>query len=75
MQALSLNSDEVNHMEPLTARELQRRCARCEKRGQCALGLADQFADPGWHNWRDYCPNAATLSMLSILHGCSKDYK
>ena len=72
MEALSLNPDEVTHTEPLTVRELQKRCARCEKRGQCALDLADKFADPRGQYWRDYCPNAATLSMLSTLQSCSK---
>jgi len=75
MEALSLNPDEVAHMEPLTVRELQHRCVRCEKYGQCALDLADKFADPAWQSWRDYCPNAATLSMLSTFQSCSKVYK
>ena len=72
MEALSLNPDEVTHMEPLTVRELQHRCVKCEKCGQCALDLADEFADPGWQSWRDYCPNAATLTMLSTLQSYSK---
>jgi hypothetical protein len=72
MEALSLNPDEVAHIEPLTVRELQHRCVRCERRGQCALDLADNFADPGWQYWRDYCPNATTLSMLSTLQSCSR---
>jgi hypothetical protein len=67
MEALSRNPDEVAHIEPLTVRELQQRCVRCEKRGQCALDLADEFADPEWQSCRNYCPNAATLSMLSTL--------
>jgi hypothetical protein len=75
MEALLLNPDEVAHIEPLTVRELQRRCVRCEKRGQCALDLADKFADRGWQNWRDYCPNAATLTMLSAFQSCSNFYK
>jgi len=75
MEALSLNPDEVAHMEPLTIRELRHRCVKCEKRGQCALDLADEFADPGWQSWRNYCPNAATLSMLSTFQSCSKVYK
>src|ERR1700675_4742815 len=37
MEALSLDPDEVTHLEPLTVRELQHRCVRCERRGQCAL--------------------------------------
>jgi hypothetical protein len=75
MEALSLNPDEVAQIEPLTVRELQQHCARCEKRGQCALDLADKFADPLWHCWREYCPNAATLSMLRAFQGWSKVHK
>ena len=71
MEALSLNPNDVTHIEPLTVRELQHRCVRCEKRGQCALGLVDQVADPGWQYWREYCPNAATLMTLSTLRGCT----
>jgi hypothetical protein len=70
MEALSLNPDQVTHIQPLTVRTLQHRCVRCETRGQCALDLADEFADPGWQYWRDYCPNAATLMTLSTLQGC-----
>ena len=66
MGALSLDPDEVAHMEPITVRELQRRCVKCAKREQCALDLADKFAEPGWQYWREYCPNASTLAILSI---------
>jgi len=72
MEALALDPVEVGHIEPLTVRELQHRCVKCAKREQCALDLADKFADPGWQDWRDYCPNAATLTMLSALQSCSK---
>ena len=67
MEALQLNPDEVTHIEHLMVRELQHRCVKCEKRRQCALDLADRSADPEWQCWRDYCPNAATLLMLSAL--------
>jgi hypothetical protein len=73
MEALSLNPDEVTQIEPLMVRELQHRCVRCEQRGRCALDLADEFADPGWQYWRDYCPNAATLMTLCTLQGCKQD--
>ena len=72
MEALSLDPDEVAHIEPLTIRELQQRCVKCQKGGQCALDLADETADPGWQSWLDYCPNAATLIMLSTFESCSK---
>jgi hypothetical protein len=75
MKALSLNPDDVAHIEPLTVRTLQQRCVKCEKSGQCALDLADELTHPGSQYWRDYCPNAATLSMLSTVQSCSKVYK
>ena len=75
MEALSLNQDEVAHMEPLTVRELQQRCVKCVRSGQCALDLADEFADPGRQYWRDYCPNAATLTMLNAIQSSSKGYR
>jgi hypothetical protein len=65
MEALSLDPAEVAHLEPLTVRQLQHRCVKCVKREQCALDLADKFSDPDWQLWRDYCPNAAALLMLS----------
>jgi len=71
MEALLLNPDEVTHIDPLIVRELRNRCVKCEKRRQCALDLADKFTDPGWQCWRDYCPNAATLLMLSALQSNS----
>jgi len=71
MEALSLDPDEVTHLEPLTVRELRHRCVKCEQRGQCALDLADETADPRWQYWRDYCPNAAALMTLSTLQGCN----
>jgi hypothetical protein len=75
MQALSLSPDDLVHIEPRTARELQQRCVKCERSGQCALDLADEFADPGWRYWRDYCPNAATLTMLSTVQSSPTVYK
>jgi hypothetical protein len=71
MAVLSLNPDEVAHLEPLMVRELRHHCVQCERREQCALDLADKFADPEWQDWRDYCPNAATLTMLSTFQSCS----
>jgi hypothetical protein len=65
-------SYEVAHIDPFTLRELQQLCIRCEKRKRCALDLADEFAEPGWQYWRNYCPDAATLSTFQ---SCSEVYK
>lgn len=71
MEALSLKLDEVAHMDPLMARELRHRCMKCEQPEKCALDLADELIHPGGQSWRDYCPNAATLAMLSSLQAAS----
>jgi len=70
MQALHLDPDRFAVGEDCAFAELKRLCARCDNRGQCERELDDEFADPGWQVWRDYCPNATTLSMLTALHGC-----
>lgn len=44
-------------------------CARCAARGKCMRDLDDEFADPAWGDWRNYCPNATSLSFLRTLHG------
>ena len=46
--ALQLDKNEIARIEPDTLREPQRRCALCESREECELGLADDFADVAW---------------------------
>jgi hypothetical protein len=64
MLANGLDEDEICRIAPAILRALQTRCALCESREECALGLADDFADVSWAR---YCPNAATLSDLGAL--------
>jgi uncharacterized protein DUF6455 len=73
MAALHVDPDELARSEPATFQELRRRCTACDSRGRCALDLADEPADPAWQAWRDYCPNATRLSVLSALRGCQPD--
>ena len=73
MRGLHFDVDEFARAEPFAFRELQRFCALCESYRECERELADEFADPGWQNWRDYCPNATTLSVLSTLQVCASD--
>ena len=73
MAELHLEPHELARCEPAKFRELVTLCATCDSRGRCALDLADEFADPGWQNWRDYCPNATTLSVLSAVQCCSSE--
>src|SRR2546423_10498695 len=75
LAALHLDAAELGRSEPATLRDLQRLCAMCGSRGRCARDLAQDLTrnpvDPTVQDWRDYCPNGATLNMLSTLQICS----
>lgn len=73
MRALHLDPDELYCSEPWAFGVLRKLCATCEVQGRCSRDLADEFADPGWLDWRNYCPNATTLSILSALRECGPD--
>jgi hypothetical protein len=64
MAALDLARNEVAQTEPATFQDLQRVCTMCESHRRCARNFARDSADP---DWKDYCPNAATLIALSAL--------
>jgi len=72
MMALRLEPDGIARAEPATFAELHRLCTGCESRGRCALDLTDQSIDPASGDWREYCPNARTLSVLCTLKACSQ---
>jgi hypothetical protein len=71
MKLLSLDPDEIVRIEPDVTRTLRHQCARCVDLERCALDLTDTSADPCSQRWRDYCPNAATLTALSTLQSCT----
>jgi hypothetical protein len=71
MQALHLYPDEFTSEERVLLRKLQTTCAACETPTQCARDLNDELVDPGWQDWRNYCPNATQLNMLSVLSAAS----
>jgi hypothetical protein len=64
MAALDLDPNEVARTERATFQDLQRVCTMCESHGRCMRGL---MRDPGNPAWKDYCPNAQTLTALSAL--------
>ena len=64
MAALDLDRSEVAQAEPATLQDLQRVCTMCESHRRCARDFAHQSVNP---EWKDYCPNAATLIALSAL--------
>jgi hypothetical protein len=73
MRAFHLDPDDLVRAPARMAGIKTGLCARCEARGKCMRDLDDEFADPGWGDWRNYCPNATTLSLLSTLHECEEE--
>jgi hypothetical protein len=65
MAVLNIDPNEVDSADPLLFRELQGLCTLCQSKEPCACDLAHNAADAGFRDWRQYCPNAATLSLLS----------
>jgi hypothetical protein len=64
MLANGLDENEIARIAPAILRNLQRECALCESREECAVGLVDDFADVSWAR---YCPNGTTLGDLGAL--------
>jgi len=61
MAALDLDKEEVARTERATFQDLQRVCTMCTCQRRCAHDLAYDPLDPVWKN---YCPNAQTLTAL-----------
>ena len=60
------------HLEPSALpreafRDMSRVCSMCGCKYRCAGDLAVEPLDPTWQKWREYCPNATTLSALEAL--------
>src|SRR5471032_2685668 len=64
MAALDLDRNEVSRNEPCVFQDIQKVCAACESRRQCAKDLKKNPDDPVWEH---YCPNAETLKALNAL--------
>jgi len=73
MRAMHLDPDDLVRSPGRMAGVRTGLCARCEARGKCMHDLDDEFADPGWGDWRNYCPNATRLSLLSTLRACDEE--
>jgi hypothetical protein len=71
MAALQVERDELASDDPLLFRELQGLCTLCRSKERCVLDLAQERDQPGNPGWREYCPNAATLNVLSAVQNCS----
>jgi len=71
MAVVHLEPKAVAQSDPATFRDLQRVCAMCGFKYRCARDLAVETLDPAWQKWRNYCPNATTLSALGALREAS----
>jgi hypothetical protein len=72
MALLQIDRDELARDEPLLIRELQGFCTLCTPKQQCVRDLEweSQTGEP--QEWREYCPNAATLNALGALQNCPR---
>jgi hypothetical protein len=61
MAALEIDPDEIARRYPAVANDLKRLCSLCQSKGECEHDLD---RDPGDPRWREYCPNASTLTAL-----------
>src|SRR5215218_8429038 len=68
MQLLKLEPKDLAGSDPATLRDLQKHCTLCDSRRHCARDLAqEENGETPSGEWRDYCPNGATLNMLGTL--------
>lgn len=61
MQALRIDPEAIRRVEPMVMRDLERVCALCEHKRQCAHELA---AGKAAEDYVEFCPNADTLGAL-----------
>lgn len=61
LEAVGIDPRTLDNKEPLVMRDLQRLCTRCKSKDQCRLELDSCSASD---NYRDFCPNAYTISAL-----------
>lgn len=70
MKSLRLDPDGFARLDPVVFQELSISCRACDSTARCAADLARISRDEINLDWRDYCPNAPTLNMLSIVQDC-----
>ena len=69
MRALGIEMAEVARFRSGIILDLRKACVACGSRTQCAaeFNSVDPEDDSEARMWQDYCPNVATLNMLSSL--------
>jgi hypothetical protein len=66
LQALALDPLEIERSQRGVSNDLKKLCSLCASKGRCDFDL-DTF--PSHTGWREYCPNAMTLTALAAQHG------
>ena len=66
LEQLKLNPARILDAEPQVMRDLQRVCSLCASKRKCKHDFA---MNPASLAWRDFCPNAHTLSALLAERG------
>jgi hypothetical protein len=66
IEALKLDADEIARLHPPVANDLKKLCWMCASKRRCERDLA---TDPDNPIWREYCPNATTLTALQAERG------
>jgi len=71
MKMLQIGRKQLADDDPLLFRELQGLCTLCRSKEQCAVDCTHEFDDTRWDKWREYCPNATTLTTLGAVQNCA----
>jgi hypothetical protein len=66
MKEIKLDVDATAPIEAQVLRDLQRVCTLCASKRTCQHDLVRNPSDPAW---REYCPNATTLTVLAAERG------
>jgi hypothetical protein len=64
MGMLQVDRSDLALDNPPLFHELEAVCASCLSKEECAQGLAREFDNAHWNEWRAYCPNSAVLQAL-----------
>jgi hypothetical protein len=75
MEALHIDPHDLAWLESALLRDMQKVCTMCESRRTCLRDLKRDPDDLHNQDWRDYCPNVATLDMLAALKACAASEK
>jgi len=67
MRVLQIDPDEFARANPAIMSQLTICCVQCGSTAECKRDLSDAWTDLSGEAWRDYCPNAARLRMISAL--------